>query len=411
MNQVAEMKLAGVSLSEMAALLEIISAISAIPSLSETLTTFTETMAHLAGVDGCAVSSWDREKDTVTRLTGYTSPASLTPTEPEVRTSCGLVDYPGRARVLQGGLPLVAYVDDPAADEAEKAWLGAGQWAGELILPLLYQGQATGLLELYVRDRYRQFTDDDLIFGQALANQLAVAIQHNRILTELKTQREALRQLSLQLVKVQEEERRRISRELHDELGQALTALKINLDVAQRSLPPDEPARLRHSLDEASSLAVHSLETARTLSLNLRPAILDDLGLVPALRWEIDRYERRTGQTVRVETDLAGTELRPELEITLYRIIVEALTNVARHAQAGHVRLYLQVAHNQVVAGVEDDGQGFDAAAWFDSPAGRQSLGLVSMRERAALLGGRLEVSSAPGHGTKVQVELPLNDR
>jgi signal transduction histidine kinase len=136
--------------------------------------------------------------------------------------------------------------------------------------------------------------------------------------------------------------------------------------------------------------------------------MLDDLGLISALRWEMDRYEQRTGQRISFEANLAGSLLRPELEITLYRIITEALTNVARHANANHIRVYLRVDNRQVLSEVEDDGVGFDAADLFSSSAERQSLGLVSMRERAELLGGRLEIISQPGQGTTVRVQCPL---
>ena len=155
-------------------------------------------------------------------------------------------------------------------------------------------------------------------------------------------------------------------------------------------------------------MAIQTLETARSLSLELRPSMLDDLGLISALRWEMDRYEQRTGQKISFEADLAGSLLRPELEITLYRIITEALTNVARHAVANHIRVHLRVDKRQVLAEVEDDGVGFDVADLFSSSAKRQSLGLVSMRERAELLGGRLEVISQPGNGTTVRMQCPL---
>jgi signal transduction histidine kinase len=276
-------------------------------------------------------------------------------------------------------------------------------------VPLLSHHRVVGVLAAYA---YQPdfFDADSVAILMALSSQAAVAIQNAQLFAELEAQREALRQVSLRLVNAQEEERRRISRELHDELGQALTALKINLDVARWALTADVSPKLGRSISEATSLVVQALETARSLSLELRPAVLDDLGLVSALRWEIDRYEQRTGQKVDFEADLAGHVLRSELEITLYRIITEALTNVARHAQASHIRVTVRIENQQLLAGVEDDGVGFDAPAWFASPAERQSLGLVSMRERATLLGGQFQLVSQPGHGTKVYVQLPIGD-
>jgi signal transduction histidine kinase len=192
-------------------------------------------------------------------------------------------------------------------------------------------------------------------------------------------------------------------------LGQALTAIKINLDVARRSLPGDSSGPLYDSLQEANLLVIRSLERARSLSLELHPAILDDLGLVAALRWELHRYEQRTGQSVHFdEVDLDDTTLRPELKITAYRIIMEALTNVARHAQAGQVWLDLHRQEGRLLIKIKDDGRGFEPTQVFGRQVERRSLGLVSMRERTELLGGQFEIQSKPGHGTKIQVWLPI---
>ncbi len=275
------------------------------------------------------------------------------------------------------------------------------------VVPLLSTERVLAVLVACAR-RADAFSPDDLTVLSGVASRAAISLQNVQLRARLEAQHQVLRLVSLRMVNAQEEERRHISRELHDELGQALTALKINLDLARRALPDDASATLCRSLQEASSLAVSVLERARDLSLKFHPTILDDLGLVSALRWEVDRYEQRTGQSVQFEADLGGAVLQPELEITLYRIITEALTNVARHAQANHIRVYLGVDERQVVARVEDDGIGFDAADWFGLPAERRSLGLIGMRERAGLLGGQLEVISQPGCGTQVRALFPI---
>ena len=331
-------------------------------------------------------------------------------------TATGSTDFPSSLmaqepleRAVRGKTPVVV-ADVRREDLALGFWRAEAEVLGVVgmaAVPLLSHDRVVGVLAAY-NHRPNSFDPDSVATLMALASQAAVAIQNAQLFAELEAQREALRQVSLRLVNAQEEERRRISRELHDELGQALTALKINLDVARRALPDDVPSKLSHSIQEATSLAIQTLETARSLSLELRPSMLDDLGLISALRWEMDRYEQRTGQKISFEADLAGSLLRPELEITLYRIITEALTNVARHASADHIRVYLRADNRQVFAEVEDDGVGFDVADLFSSSAERQSLGLVSMRERAELLGGWLEVISQPGNGTTVRVQCPL---
>jgi signal transduction histidine kinase len=311
-------------------------------------------------------------------------------------------------RAVQEKRPIV--VPNIQNDPSLTAWRKEAEaqgWQAMVAVPLLAYNRLVGVLAAYA-DQPDFFNANDIATLMSLASQAAVAIQNAQLFAELEAQREALRQVSLRLVNAQEEERRRISRELHDELGQALTALKINLDVARRLLPSDVSSKLDHSVQEASSLAVHTLEAARSLSLELHPAILDDLGLVSALRWEVDRYEQRTGQAVHFKVDLADVELQPELEITVYRIITEALTNVARHAKAGYISVRLLVENQQVVIEVEDDGVGFDVESWFNSPGERQSLGLVGMRERAGLLDGQLTVTSSPGGGTRVLGQLPV---
>jgi len=275
-------------------------------------------------------------------------------------------------------------------------------------VPLLAHSKLVGVLAAIAQPP-DFFGATDIATLMSLSSQAAVAIQNANLFTELEAQRETLRQVSLRLVNAQEEERRRISRELHDELGQALTALKINLDLARRALPDDAPARLQQSIHEAGSLAVQTLDTARNMSLSLHPAMLDDLGLVAALRWDIDRYEQRTGQTVFLEAALGEVNLQPELQITVYRIITESLTNAARHAQASDIWVNLGIENEQVCLTVKDNGIGFDAEKWQDSPGERQSLGLISMQERAELLGGSFTITSSPGQGTTINSKFPLH--
>ncbi|RME75484.1 MAG: GAF domain-containing protein [Chloroflexi bacterium] len=284
------------------------------------------------------------------------------------------------------------------------------RWQSMAAAPLLAHNQLVGVLAAYAAQPHF-FTASDVSTLMSLASQAAVAIQNARLFAELAEQREALWQMSLRLVHAQEEERRRISRELHDELGQALTALKINLDLARRAMPDDAPPRLVRSVQEAAALAVQTLNVARDMSLALHPAMLDDLGLVAALRWEIDRYEQRTGQSVSLEIDLDESAVGPELAITAYRIISEALTNAARHAQADTVAVSLTQTGRGLEIVVQDDGVGFDAARWLASPEERRSLGLLGMRERAVLLGGQVDIISSPGRGTRIEAFLPLQQK
>lgn len=397
---------------EITAVLEIISSISSTLALDKILAEITEKTAQIVGADRCAILYWNRARGIVTILANYISPeVALPPGEDinDIGQDYALADFPATAQVLHEHSPQIIHIDDRLANQAERDLLKAFQGKAVLLVPMLYKGQTIGLMELYIDgEGDRQFTAETVNLCQALANQAAIAIQNAEFSTEINAQRDALRQVSQRLVHAQEEERRRISRELHDELGQTLTALRVNLDVVHRNLPENVSPKLCRSLNEASRLATHSLETARNLSLELHPPLLDDLGLVPALRWELDRYEQRTNQAVRFETNLFEVDLPPELEITVYRIIWEALTNIARHAGASHIRVYLQWKNDHIVVGIEDNGRGFDVNRWLNSPLERESLGLVSMRERTNLLGGEFNIVSEFGHGTRIRARFPL---
>lgn len=311
------------------------------------------------------------------------------------------------AQAIEGKRPIIIANKEQMPQADTLAQIDLQGWQSLVAVPLLAHNQGVGVLTAYA-GQPNFFNPDDVVTLMSLASQAAVAIQNAQLFSQLDAQRETLHQMSLRLVNAQEEERRRISRELHDELGQALTALKINLDVARHALPPEASPKLRQSITEASQLAVRTLEAARSMSLELRPPMLDDLGLVSALRYEMDRYEQRTGMSAQFESNLKEARLQPEVEITVYRIVVEALTNIARHARASQVLVEVRVDGNQITGKVADNGQGFDLQSWLHSAAEQQSLGLVSMRERAALLGGHLEVASQLGQGTTVSFTLPI---
>jgi PAS domain S-box-containing protein len=206
------------------------------------------------------------------------------------------------------------------------------------------------------------------------------------------------RNLSQRLLNVQEEERRSLARELHDEIGQSLTAIKVGLQTAQHLRTPE-------TLTDALRLTDTVLSQVRELSLNLHPRLLEDLGLTAALRWYALEQAKRSGLEVTFAIEMGAVTLPSELDITLYRIAQEALTNIIRHSQARRVCLSLKVQGSSVVLSVKDDGRGFD----LTSRGRKESLGLLSMRERASLQGGQLEVRSLPGQGTEVIATFPFN--
>jgi signal transduction histidine kinase len=212
-----------------------------------------------------------------------------------------------------------------------------------------------------------------------------------------------LRRLSNQLVRVQEEERKTISRELHDEVGQILTGLRMELGTLS---PSDSEEGFRHRLNSVKRLAEEALRAVRNLALLVRPSMLDDLGLEPALRWQSREFTRRSGIPVvlLIEGQLDSLPEAPRL--CLYRAIQEALTNCAKHAEATRITVTVQHQDERVLASVQDNGRGFDKLRLQT-----HGLGLVGMSERVRELQGTITVSSEPGRGTLISLELPLAAR
>jgi signal transduction histidine kinase len=217
--------------------------------------------------------------------------------------------------------------------------------------------------------------------------------------------RQELRQLSGRLVRAQEEERRTIARELHDEIGQALTAVEVELAVAEAAVGRD--GRAAAAIHEARTVTQRALGSVRDLSQLLRPSMLDDFGLPDTLKWYLRKFSDRTGVRTELVAERLDDRLPIDVEVCVYRAIQEALTNVSRHAQATRCKVFVQRLAASVIVTVEDDGVGWRA----DSPgmaATRDGLGLVGIRERASELGGTFRIEGRGGKGTRLTIELPV---
>ncbi len=241
--------------------------------------------------------------------------------------------------------------------------------------------------------------DHERSYVQMVINDIT---QRSREKNDLLRSRRTLRELSASLVEAREEERRRIARELHDELGQRLTALKLEMIACQRDHPnlaAGERAQLMlDMLDE-------TVASARRIAMDLRPLMLDDLGLPEAIDWLVKEFKRRTG--IEVDTRLGDglRELTPQLATALYRIVQEALTNITRHARATRVSITLKVLHHELLLTIQDNGVGFTQGTRSRNPG---SFGLLGIRERVLMLGGRLSVGNAAEGGARLVVHVPL---
>jgi PAS domain S-box-containing protein len=226
--------------------------------------------------------------------------------------------------------------------------------------------------------------------------------QRKRGERELHESREQLRQLSASLQAVREEEKARIARELHDELGQALTGLKMDLAQIADMLAPEQHELIQRT-NAMKALIEGTVAAVRRLATELRPLMLDDLGLVSTIEWLGNDFSRRTGIALELEMPGPDFDVDAELSTALFRVLQESLTNVARHAQASHVRVALTDADGVIRLEVHDDGKGIGAAAEGE----RKTFGLLGMRERAGMLGGELTVQSSPDAGTSVVMTIP----
>ena len=268
-----------------------------------------------------------------------------------------------------------------------------------IFLPLIIEDRMLGAFCLWGQD----LQEADLPVFATFASQMSITLENARLFEQVHLGRERLQTLSHRLVEAQESERRGIAIELHDEVGQNLTALKLHLEYTL-NIPADTETT-NAQLREAGEMVDDISRKVQVLSLNLRPSMLDDLGILPTLRWHIDRFESQT--RIKVDFEQRGIDRRFSMptELTVYRVVQEALTNVARYADVDQVIVRVWIDLDIIYIQVEDHGAGFDTADVFSS---QDSVGLLGMNERLVLLGGRLNIDSSPGEGTTVMAVLPL---
>lgn len=274
-----------------------------------------------------------------------------------------------------------------------------------LNVPLVVDSQMFGVLNLYAETSLGP-TPTQLETARTVSDILAVALQQARLHEQVDTTRERVQALSRRQIELEENQRREIARDLHDMVGQNLTALNFNLHAIRRQLPADTPATVPTRLDDSSHLVEEIVARIRNMMADLRPSILDDLGLPPALGWYAGEFSARTGIRTFVDAEEVEPRLPQPTETALFRIAQEALTNVAKHAHARQVNIQLEARHANVTLKIIDDGIGFDFPAMRRNND-KTGVGLVDMRERAEGVGGRIWVECQPGEGTRVLIDVP----
>ncbi len=299
----------------------------------------------------------------------------------------------------------IAIVEDFAA--LPQTWLEtdtllAHGVRSSIAFPLTVGQQVIGALTV-ARAESGPPPQDLLAFGRQVADSLAVTLENARLFAQVQTGQQQTQSFSRRLVEALEDERRTLARELHDEAGQALTTLNLGLGQLKRETATHDLLQAR--IAELQQITSGAMEDLHRLAVNLRPVTLDRYGLLPALEQYVEAFGRRGGLKVEFAVvDLGEERFAPEIETALYRVVQEALTNIARHAQATRVGVVVERRSDTLVVIVEDNGHGFDVDLALDS--GR--LGLLGMRERAEMLGGSLAIESSPGAGCSVYATVPL---
>ncbi len=232
--------------------------------------------------------------------------------------------------------------------------------------------------------------------------------ERERLFTKITIAQDRLKILSRKLIEAQESERRLIARELHDEIGQTLTAIKINLQSVNKIT---RSVKLKSHLVDSVELVEHSLQLVRNLSLDLRPSMLDDLGLLPTLGWYLNKQSQRSGIDIKMKSISLDNMLSPEVEVTCYRVVQEAINNVIRHSDAKKVKVDLKIIDHQLKLQIHDDGKGFDVMEVRKRALNGNSIGVLGMQERVELARGELSIYSSPENGTNVIACFPINEK
>ncbi|MBI2854542.1 MAG: GAF domain-containing protein [Chloroflexi bacterium] len=388
---------------EAEALYDISMEISRLLDTDKILSSVVEKARVLLSADVALLLLWDEQGETYVKETS----GAITKAMSQVKLASGQ-GFTGV--ILKQGLPVATAdyledgtfmhdksVDDVIAQERLHAHLGVPLKVGHQVLGALVVGRR------YVK----AFSPHETSLLERLANQAAIAINNAYLYEEVRRKEELRGQLLDKVISAQEEERKRIARELHDEPAQIFTALAMQLEAMATQLPQSQ-VDIKERLQRQQALAAHALETIRKLMSDLRPTALDDLGLVPAIRQYAESRLGEEGVRINLRATNMPARLPGRVETVVFRIMQEAVNNVYKHAAAHNVTISLRYENNTVKATVQDDGRGFDADALARSGYKGAGLGLLGIDERVSLIGGSLIIESEPGKGTELHIEVPL---
>jgi signal transduction histidine kinase len=298
--------------------------------------------------------------------------------------------------------------------KTSKAWSGielppildCQEFNSYLQMPLTTSNRLIGIIYI-ASTAFDAFSQDQLEIAIEVANSLAVAIQNRRLISTVTEHRRELQKLSNKLMIAQETERTRISQELHDEIGQLITAILFNVSAVERGLPKNASPEIQERIADTNELIEQLMKHVTSMSLELRPPMLQDLGLIPTLRWYIKNSAKRLGVTIHYDFDDIECRYSDEIETAIYRIVQEALSNAVRHGQADEVRVSLICSDSTLELIVIDNGKGFEPEEVFSYDGDNKGAGLLGIRERVTNLGGKVVITSEPDGGATLNVTIP----
>lgn len=292
-----------------------------------------------------------------------------------------------------------------------KKWIKAFKSRSLFAVPLINKDRVTGVLILDETRYFRKFTSEEINKAAEMANQVSVGIENAIIHHSVSQHRERLQTLSSAIVNVQEEERRRIAKKLRSESGAALAVVQKDLDWLKEKIE-SPTSEMKKRLDRAASQTNKTLEALTGLSGELRPAILDESGLIATIKWAVKEFETQTETKVHLQIAATIKRLPARIEILLFRIVQESLTNISTHAKAESAVVSLEKRDPYIHLYVTDDGKGFDVKRYFSSPQMmRKEIGILGMKERVELSGGTFYIDSNPGQGTRISIRIPVVKR
>ena len=375
--------------------------------LYNTLDVLSQKIAEAAGFDAVLIGLYDLSSEQISYRSIYTNKALERLSQREEllpRTT----DVPMIERLVKKKEPILLSdaIGDPRVDSEQRELFIELGIKSVAAFPLKFKNKVIGIIEMMSKTMRQFLVEEEELFS-ILASQIAEAINSANMMEDIKKQRKNLEDLSRRIIRIQEKERGMISRELHDEIGQALTAMIFNLELMQgQTFKRGED--FKRKLSEATKLAEHVIQDVRRISTTLRPAMLDDLGILPTIRWYAANFVKNYETEVLVEASDSAEELPEEIKLLMYRVVQESLTNVAKHANADNVLIILNKKTNSFVLEIIDDGVGFEEdIITVPRPEGT-GLGLSGMRERLRLVGGSINIQSHLGKGTRIAAKFPL---